>query len=102
VSTFRRQMMVTLDGEPFKVTTMSKDHLRAEEAIGREKLDVQTSPLHLQTRVAFFSFQRCYPEHPLARNWNGFCEVFDDIDDLEEEEASAGIMDPTQPEALES
>jgi hypothetical protein len=95
VSTFRRQMEVTLDGEPFKVTTMSKDHLRAEEAIGREKLPLESASLHLQIRVAFFSFQRCHPEHPMARNWNGFCEVFDDITDLEAEEEGS-VMDPTQ------
>lgn len=94
MSTFRRQMEVTLDGEPFKVTTMSKDHLRAEEAIGREKLSVDAAALHLQIRVAFYAFGRCYPEHTLARNWGGFCEVFDDITDLEEE--ASNVMDPTQ------
>ena len=94
MSTFRRQMEVVLDGEPFKVTTMTKDHLKAEESIGREKLDIAGSPLHLQTRVAFYAFQRCFPEHHLARNWNGFCEVFDDLNDLEAEEAN--VMDPTQ------
>lgn len=95
MSTFRRQLEVTLDGEPFKVTTMSKDHLRAEEAIGREKLSVDSAALHLQIRVAFFAFQRCHPDHSLARNWGGFCEVFDDITDLEEE-STGSLMDPTQ------
>jgi hypothetical protein len=101
VSTFRRQMLVTLDGEPFKVTTMAKDHLRAEESIGREKLDIATAPMHLQIRVAFYAFGRCYPEHRLARNWNGFVEAFDDIDDLEEE-SQGSVMDPTQPEESET
>lgn len=94
MSTFRRQMEVILDGDSFKVITMSKDHLKAEEAIGREKLDITSAPMHLQMRVAFYSFARCYPEHQLARNWSGFCEVFDDINDLEEEAGS--VMDPTQ------
>ena len=95
MSTFRRHMEVILDGEPFKVTTMSKDHLKAEEAIGRDKLEVASAALHLQIRVAFYAFARCHPEHPLARNWNGFCEVFDDLDDLEADEA-ANVMDPTR------
>lgn len=100
MSTFRRAMEITLDGERYKVTTMSKDHLRAEEAIGRDKLDITTAPMHLQIRVAFYSFGRCHPEHPLARNWNGFVEAFDDIDDLEEREGNP--MDPTQLEESES
>ena len=101
MSTFRRHMEVLLDGESFKVVTMAKDHLRAEEAIAREKLSVDSAALHLQLRVAFYSFGRCYPEHGLARNWSGFCEAFDDLNDLEEED-QANLMDPTQAEEWES
>ena len=72
MSTFRRHMEVILDGEPYKVTTMSKDHLKAEEAIGREKLPLESAAMHLQIRIAFYAFQRCYPDNALARNWNGF------------------------------
>jgi hypothetical protein len=95
VSTFRRHMEVVLDDESFKVVTMAKDHLRAEEAIGRDKLPVDSAALHLQLRVAFYSFGRCFPDHALARNWSGFCEAFDDINDLDEEDQGS-LMDPTQ------
>jgi hypothetical protein len=98
VSTFRRKLRVTLDGEPFDVTTTAQDHLKAEEAIGREKKTLETSPMALQLRLAFTAFNRCYPESPLARNWAKFVECFDDIDDLEAEPLA---LDPTQPEALD-
>jgi hypothetical protein len=100
MSTFRRRMAVTLDGERFEITTMAGDHLKAEEAIGREKKQIDQSPVMLQLRVAFHGFSRTYPEHPLARNWAKFIEVFDDFDDLEEEEGSP--LDPTQTADWES
>ena len=93
-------MTVTLDGEVFSIRTLSQDQLKAEEALGREKRDVMTSPLALQLRVAYFAFSREYPEHPLARNWSKFSEVFDDIDDLEAE--AGNVMDPTQEADWES
>lgn len=95
MSQYRRHLEVILDGESFKVTTNYKDQLRAEEATGREKLDVTASPIHMQARVSFYAFGRCHPEHPLARNWNGFIDVYDDINDLEQEDEGS-LMDPTQ------
>ena len=94
MSTFRRHIQVTLDGEPYEVTTAASDQLKAEEALQRDKRDVTLSPVAVQARVAFYAFTRCYPEHPVARNWVKFLEVFDDIDDLEVEEGSP--LDPTQ------
>lgn len=93
MSTFRRKMRVTLDGESYDITTTAQDHLKAEEAIGREKKTLDTSPMALQLRLAFTAFNRSYPESPLARNWAKFVECFDDIDDLEAEPVS---LDPTQ------
>ena len=100
MSTFRRRMAITLDDERFEVRTMAGDHLKAEEAIGREKKQIENSPVMLQLRVAFHAFSRSHPEHPLARNWVKFTEVFDDIDDLDAEEGNP--LDPTQLVELES
>lgn len=93
MSTFRRRFRIVLDDEPFEMQTISGDHLNAEQALAREKKTVDSSKLALQLRVMFNAFSRCYPEHPCARNWAKFQEVFDDLDDLEEEQGSP--MDPT-------
>jgi hypothetical protein len=100
MSTFRRRIGITLDGERYEVTTSASDQLKAEQAIGREKLEVLASPLTLQARVAFNAFTRTYPDNPMARNWAKFLELFDDIDDLDAEEADA--LDPTLAGDMES
>lgn len=99
MSTFRRRNILTLDGEKYEITTMAADHLRAEEAVAREGRDIQSAPVMLQLRLAFYAFGRTYPDHALVRNWQGFLKVFDDIDDLEEE--AGDPMDPTQLEGSE-
>jgi hypothetical protein len=93
MSTFRRRYAITLDGEKFEVTTMAADHLKSEEAVSREGRELTQAPVLLQMRLMFYAFQRTYPDHPLQRNWQGFLQVFDDLDDLDE---AGDPMDPTQ------
>lgn len=100
MSTFRHQFRLTLDGNPYDVVTSAGDQLKAEQAIGREKQDITTSPILLQLRVAFYAFNRTFPDDPLARNWVKFQDVFDDMDDMETE--SGSVMDPTQQAESES
>ena|SRR5215475_6890206 len=94
MSTFRKRYAITLDGEKYEVTTMAMDHLKAEEAVARESREIQTAPVMLQLRLMFYAFGRTYPDHRLVRNWHGFLQVFDDLDDLDPNEGDA--LDPTQ------
>ena len=67
MSTFRHRYALTVDGDRFEITTMAADHLKAEEAVARDKRESTTSPVLLKMRVNFYAFQRGYTEHLLRR-----------------------------------
>lgn len=97
MSTFRHSWEIVLDGEPFKVTTRAGDYTTAERQIARAGQRLDQSPVSLQIRLAFVAFSRTYPEHPLARQWDPFLELFDDMVDLEDVEGiDDDLLDPTR------
>ena len=91
MSTFRKELEVMLDGEPFKVRTNGSDQLRAELELGESPA---TRPAAMGMRVAFVAFRRTYPDHPAARAFGSFVDVLDDISDLDPQ---PDALDPTRP-----
>lgn len=104
MSTFRRDMTIVLDGEPFKVTTSAQDNINAEVMLSKMK---EAGPLTERTQavgilVAFCAFRRTFPDHELAQGFTRFRDVLDEMEDpeLTEKDADgdplAGALDPTR------
>lgn len=104
MSTFRREMTVVLDGEPFKVRTSAQDNINAEVMLSKMQ---EAGPLTERTQamgilVAFCGFRRTYPDHELAQGFARFRDVLDEMQDAELEDTDAegdplaGTLDPTR------
>jgi hypothetical protein len=102
VSTFRRDVTVTLDGEPFKCQTRAADQMAAEVMIVKaEGASPQDRPISMGFRVSYQAFKRCHPDHELAGSFTRWLDVLDEIEGLEELDGGAGddeapgMLDPT-------
>jgi hypothetical protein len=91
MSTFRKELEIVLDGEPFKVRTNGSDQLRGELELGESPA---ARPAAMGMRVAFVAFRRTYPDHPAAKAFGTFVDVLDDINDLD---PGPDDLDPTRP-----
>ena len=96
MSTFRQDMTVTLDGEPYKVQTCAADNMDAEIAVAKGGGTIESRQFTMAVRIAFSAFKRTYPDHPLSASFSGFHRVLDDIDRPESEHGEPDLMDPTQ------
>jgi hypothetical protein len=94
VSTFRQNMVITVDGEDFKCQSKAIDFTNAEQQLARDGGTVEKNAMALRFRIAYCVFRRCHPDEPAARAFNLFLEV---LDDIQEEAQLEGVspLDPT-------
>jgi hypothetical protein len=100
MSSFRNEMEIVLDGEPYKARSRAIDFTNAEIQVSKEGgPGVMEQPMALRFRVAFLAFRRSYPDHDLARSYGRFMDALDDITDEAERDAADGVdaLDPIQP-----
>jgi hypothetical protein len=95
MSTYRRELEIVLDGEPYKVKTNGQDLANAERMAARDGFNIADGgAVATQQRLAYIGFRRANPGHKLALAFGDFVGVLDDITDLDED-AAAAEMDPT-------
>jgi hypothetical protein len=98
MSSYRRNLEIVLDGEPFKAKTRGDDMAHAERMAARDGFTIGTgAAIAVQQRAAFLAFRRAYPDHPLGKRFGEWIEVLDDLTDLDELEAEADPLDPIPP-----
>jgi hypothetical protein len=96
MSTFRRDVTITLDGTPYKVQTRAGDQMSAE--VMMVKSDGATPdqrPVAMGFRVSYQAFRRCYPDHELAGSFTRWLDVLDDLEGIGEDGTDAGADDET-------
>jgi hypothetical protein len=95
VSTFRKDIEVTLDGEVFKCQTRAIDYTNAERQLVHDGGKVAEADIALRFRIAYCVFRRDYPEHPAAKAYGVFLDVLDDINETPDDADEGDPLDPT-------
>jgi hypothetical protein len=93
VSTFKRDVVIILEGEPYKCQTKAVDHTAAEVLTVAKGEAPDRNQISHGFRVAFQTFRRTHPEHELAGSYGRFLDALDDVEGLEPE-AEAGELEP--------
>lgn len=94
MSTFRRDVVITLEGEPYKCQTRAVDHTAAEVlTVARGEAPDRNQISH-GFRVAFQTFRRTHPEHEYAASFGRFLDALDDVEGLEPEDAGGEALEP--------
>jgi hypothetical protein len=95
VSSFRREIVVTVDGVDYKCQTKAIDYTNAEVSLARDGGTVEKNAMALRFRIAFAVFRRCHPDEPTARSFPVFLDVLDDIDETPDDLEDGDPLDPT-------
>jgi hypothetical protein len=94
VSTFRRDVVITLEGEPYKCQTRAVDHTAAEVLTVAKGEAPDRNQISHGFRVAFQTFRRTHPDHELAGSYGRFLDALDEVEGLAELEPGAGELEP--------
>lgn len=97
MSTFRQEMTIVLDSEPYKCQSRAMDHTAAEIMTAKEGGTIETRPVAHGFRVAFAVFRRCYPDSEYAQSFARFLEVLDEVEDSDAGPEEPAPLDPTPP-----
>ena len=98
MSTFRKEIIVTVDGEPLKCETRAVDYTNAERQLAADGGSVDKHAMALRFRIAYVVARRCYPGHPHLGAYGTFIDLLDDIEedpDGLDDDGGINALDPT-------
>jgi hypothetical protein len=95
VSTFRQEMLITVDGVPYKCLSKAVDFTNAESALARDGGTVEKNAMALRFRIAYAVFRRNHPDNDAAHAFGTFLELLDDIQEEQNLEDGGSPLDPT-------